>query len=136
MKCRGREYLRIIYGPDYDAVTRISRVSRSRGLGAKRSLALREFALGIESLGRFVPQEKFYSAEFMNASSAFWPWRASLSILGYSLVVCSASEQTAAEPCLTQSSQVSRIGGSGGLSCAGQNLAEQLESLYGLSGRK
>ena len=56
VKCRGREYLRIIYGPDYTADEHLSRL-RSRGLGAKRSLALREFALGIEALERFVRQE-------------------------------------------------------------------------------
>jgi polynucleotide kinase-phosphatase len=56
VKCRGREYLRIIYGPDYTADEHLSRL-RSRGLGAKRSLALREFALGIEGLERFVRQE-------------------------------------------------------------------------------
>ena len=49
VKCRGREYLRIIYGPDYTAEENLSRL-RSRGLGAKRSLALREFALGVEGL--------------------------------------------------------------------------------------
>ncbi|HSZ54230.1 MAG TPA: polynucleotide kinase-phosphatase [Tepidisphaeraceae bacterium] len=53
VKCRGREYLRIIYGPEYDAPENLSRL-RSRGLAAKRSLALREFALGIEALERFV----------------------------------------------------------------------------------
>lgn len=56
VKCRGREYLRIIYGPDYTADEHLSRL-RSRGLGAKRSLALREFALGIEGLERFVRHE-------------------------------------------------------------------------------
>lgn len=56
VKCRGREYLRIIYGPDYTAPEHLDRL-RSRGLGAKRSLALREFALGIEALERFVRQE-------------------------------------------------------------------------------
>jgi len=53
VKCRGREYLRIIYGPDYTADANLSRL-RSRGLSAKRSLALREFALGLEGLERFV----------------------------------------------------------------------------------
>ncbi len=53
IKCRGREYLRIIYGPDYDAPENLERL-RQRGLGAKRSLALREFALGVEALERFV----------------------------------------------------------------------------------
>ena len=56
LKCRGREYLRIIYGPDYLAESNLNRL-RSRGLGAKRSLALREFSLGMESLNRFVAGE-------------------------------------------------------------------------------
>ena len=56
VKCRGREYLRIIYGPEYTAPQNLERL-RSRGLSAKRSLALREFALGIESLQRFVERE-------------------------------------------------------------------------------
>jgi protein phosphatase len=56
VKCRGREYLRIIYGPDYTTETNLTRL-RNRGLGAKRSLALGEFALGIEGLERFVRQE-------------------------------------------------------------------------------
>ncbi|HXY38850.1 MAG TPA: polynucleotide kinase-phosphatase, partial [Vicinamibacteria bacterium] len=56
LKTRGREYLRIIYGPEYDLPENLSRL-RSRGLSAKRSLALREFALGLESLERFVRKE-------------------------------------------------------------------------------
>jgi protein phosphatase len=56
VKCRGREYLRIIYGPEYTAAENLERL-RSRGLGAKRSLALREFALGIQGLERFVRRE-------------------------------------------------------------------------------
>jgi protein phosphatase len=56
VKCRGPEYLRIIYGPEYDAPENLSRL-RGRGLGAKRSLALREFALGIEALERFARRE-------------------------------------------------------------------------------
>ena len=56
VKCRGREYLRIIYGPDYTSEANLVRL-RNRGLGAKRSLALREFALGIEALERFVRRE-------------------------------------------------------------------------------
>ena len=56
VKCRGREYLRIIYGPEYTLPEHLGRL-RSRGLGAKRSLALREFALGIEALERFVRRE-------------------------------------------------------------------------------
>ena len=56
VKCRGREYLRIIYGPEYTAPENLERL-RSRGLNAKRSLALREFALGIEALERFIREE-------------------------------------------------------------------------------
>jgi protein phosphatase len=56
VKCRGKEYLRIIYGPEYTAAENLDRL-RSRGLSAKRSLALREFALGIEALERFVRLE-------------------------------------------------------------------------------
>jgi polynucleotide kinase-phosphatase len=56
VKCRGREYLRIIYGPDYDAPEHLPRL-KTRSLAGKRSLALREFALGIEALERFVRQE-------------------------------------------------------------------------------
>lgn len=56
VKCRGREYLRIIYGPEYTREENLMRL-RERSLGAKRSLALREFALGMEGLERFVRQE-------------------------------------------------------------------------------
>jgi protein phosphatase len=56
VKCRGREYLRIIYGPEYTATENLERL-RARGLSTKRSLALREFALGIEALERFVRKE-------------------------------------------------------------------------------
>ena len=56
VKCRGREYLRIIYGPEYTAPANLARL-RKRGLSGKRSLALREFALGVESLQRFVERE-------------------------------------------------------------------------------
>jgi len=56
VKCRGREYLRIIYGPEYTAPQHLERL-RQRNLSAKRSLALREFALGIDGLERFVASE-------------------------------------------------------------------------------
>jgi protein phosphatase len=51
LKVRGREYLRIIYGPDYTEPSNLERL-RQRGLGHKRSLALREYALGLEGLDR------------------------------------------------------------------------------------
>jgi len=53
LKCRGREYLRLIYGPDYLLPEHLSRL-RQRNVKAKRNLALREFALGVEGLERFV----------------------------------------------------------------------------------
>jgi protein phosphatase len=56
IKCRGSEYLRIIYGPEYLLPENLERL-RSRGVATKRSLALREFALGVEALERFVRQE-------------------------------------------------------------------------------
>jgi protein phosphatase len=56
IKCRGYTYLRIIYGPEYTAPEHLERL-RARGLSAKRLLALREFALGIEALERFVHRE-------------------------------------------------------------------------------
>jgi len=52
-ECRGPEYLRIIFKPDYLLPENLERL-RSRSTFAKRSLALREFALGIEALERFV----------------------------------------------------------------------------------
>ncbi len=56
IKVRGPEYLRIIYGPEYTLPANLDRL-RSRGLGAKRSLAMKEFSLGVESLERFVRRE-------------------------------------------------------------------------------
>jgi protein phosphatase len=53
LKCRGREYLRIIYGPDYLLPGNLERL-RQRNVKAKRNLALREFSLGVEGLERFV----------------------------------------------------------------------------------
>ena len=56
VKCRGREYLRMIYGPEYALPNCLARL-KSRNLGRKRSLALRELALGLEALDRFVARE-------------------------------------------------------------------------------
>ncbi len=56
IKCRGPEYLRIIYGPEYLLPGNLDRL-RKRGLSRKRSLAQREFGLGIEALERFVRGE-------------------------------------------------------------------------------
>jgi PNKP (polynucleotide 5'-kinase/3'-phosphatase) family adenylyltransferase-like protein len=59
LKVRGPEYLRIIYGPDYDLPGNLGRL-RSRGLGHKRSLALREYALGVEALDRVARGEPLW----------------------------------------------------------------------------
>lgn len=59
LKCRGKEYLRIIYGPEYTLDEHLERL-RGRGLGRKRSLALREFALGLEALHRCVEKAPLY----------------------------------------------------------------------------
>ena len=56
VKVRGREYLRIIYGPEYTEPHNLVRLQK-RGLHAKRSLAVREFSLGLEALHRFVEKE-------------------------------------------------------------------------------
>ena len=56
LKVRGAEYLRLIYGPEYNLPGRLDRL-RERGLSGKRALALREFALGLEGLHRFVAGE-------------------------------------------------------------------------------
>ena len=59
VKCRGPEYLRIIYGPEYLMPEHLARLKK-RSLSRKRSLALREFSLGLESLSRFVSKEPLY----------------------------------------------------------------------------
>lgn len=59
VKCRGRDYLRIIYGPEYLEPANLERLRR-RSLGRKRSLARRELALGIEALDRFVAREHLF----------------------------------------------------------------------------
>ena len=59
IKVRGREYLRIIYGPDYTEPANLDRL-RERALGHKRALAAREYALGIEALERAVRLEPLW----------------------------------------------------------------------------
>ncbi|WP_261568380.1 polynucleotide kinase-phosphatase [Frankia gtarii] len=59
LKVRGREYLRIIYGPDYTEPDNLKRL-RERGLGLKRSLAQREYALGLEALDRLALGEPLW----------------------------------------------------------------------------
>ncbi|WP_333762450.1 polynucleotide kinase-phosphatase [Streptomyces sp. IBSBF 2390] len=59
IKCRGREYLRIIYGPEYTRPDNLARL-RHRFLNHKRSLALREYALGLEALDRLADGEPLW----------------------------------------------------------------------------
>jgi protein phosphatase len=59
LKVRGREYLRLIYGPDYTGPDNLERLL-TRGLGHKRSLALREYALGLEAIDRLVRAEPLW----------------------------------------------------------------------------
>ncbi|CAN5922310.1 hypothetical protein BH23ACT10_BH23ACT10_11320 [soil metagenome] len=59
VKCRGRDYLRIIYGIDYDAPEALAML-RARNLRHKRAMAIREFALGVEALTRFVQREPLH----------------------------------------------------------------------------
>lgn len=59
IKVRGREYLRLVYGPEYTEPQHLERL-RQRQLGRKRSLALREYALGLEALGRLAEQEPLW----------------------------------------------------------------------------
>lgn len=59
VKCRGREYLRIIYSPEYTKPEHLQRLKK-RSLNRKRQLALREFALGVEGLERFTGKEPLY----------------------------------------------------------------------------
>ena len=59
VKCRGPEYLRIIYGPEYLMPEHLTRLKK-RSLSRKRLLAIREFSLGMESLARFVNKEPLY----------------------------------------------------------------------------
>lgn len=59
VKCRGREYLRIIYGPEYLMPEHMARLNQ-RSLSRKRSLAQKEFSLGMKALERFVAKEPLY----------------------------------------------------------------------------
>ena len=59
IKVRGREYLRIVYGPDYTESEHLVRL-RNRGVNRKRSLAAREYALGVEALDRLAAGEPLW----------------------------------------------------------------------------
>jgi protein phosphatase len=59
LKVRGREYLRLVYGPDYTEPANLARL-RSRAVARKRSLALREYSLGLEGLDRVARGEPLW----------------------------------------------------------------------------
>jgi protein phosphatase len=59
LKVRGREYLRLVYGPDHTEPQHLERL-RQRSLGRKRGLALREYALGLEALERLARGEPLW----------------------------------------------------------------------------
>lgn len=79
IKCRGPEYLRIIYGPEYLVPHNLERL-RERNLGKKRSLAQREFALASKRSNASSPASRCTAST--NASSASSPWRANPSTRG------------------------------------------------------
>jgi hypothetical protein len=68
LKVRGREYVNIIYAPEYDLPENLVRLRR-RGLTGKRNSVLREFAMGTEALGR-------HCAACMSAPLRCWCWKA------------------------------------------------------------
>ncbi|WP_311516876.1 polynucleotide kinase-phosphatase [uncultured Corynebacterium sp.] len=59
LKVRGRDYLRMIYGPDYLDPARLTAL-RNRNLAPKRTAALREYALGLDGLDKWVAHAPFY----------------------------------------------------------------------------
>lgn len=56
IKVRGRKYLKIIYGMDYLLPQNLVRL-KTRNTGKKQKLALKEFALGVEGIHRYVQRE-------------------------------------------------------------------------------
>lgn len=58
LKVRGREYLRMVYGPDY---TDSLELLRDRRLGRKRGLARREHGLGLDALESFVERKPLWT---------------------------------------------------------------------------
>lgn len=59
MKCRGREYLRIIYGPNYLNEQRLIELKK-RSTRLKKRKALDEFSIGIQGLSNFVKRAPFH----------------------------------------------------------------------------
>ena len=56
IKCRSKEYLRLVYGAEYSFENNIVRL-KDRNVKKKRSLAVKEFILGLEALKRFTNHE-------------------------------------------------------------------------------
>lgn len=76
LKVRGPEYLRLIYGPDYDLPHNLERL-RDRKLSHKRALALNEYALGLEALARHVGGEPLWRVHEAVSRSSRWSRRRS-----------------------------------------------------------
>jgi PNKP adenylyltransferase domain, ligase domain/PNKP adenylyltransferase domain, C-terminal region len=96
LKVRGREYLRLIYSPDYTEPKHLERL-RERSLGRKRGLALREYALGLEGLERLTAANR--SGGSTSASSPCWRSSLSRSTPGFEPAArVPASEQRLRKP--------------------------------------
>ena len=66
IKCRGKEHLRLVYGPDYDAPENRLRLLDRPALARRRQKhrrILRQFALSIEGVERFVRKEELSRIE-------------------------------------------------------------------------
>lgn len=59
LKVRGAVYLRLVYGPDYLDPSNLDRL-QNRTAGRKRSLALREYALGMQAVRLLVEEEPLW----------------------------------------------------------------------------
>lgn len=102
IKCRGREYLRIIYGPEYTEPRNLERL-RSRGLRIKQSLAIREYALAWRHCTASSRANR--CTVCTNACSACWRWKASPSTRD-----CEDRGGSAGSPTASIATPVSRIG--------------------------
>ena len=104
----GREYLRIIYGPEYTRPENLARL-RGRFLNHKRSLAIREYALGLEALDRLAEGEPLWRVH-----EAVFAVLALLMDGTVALVASRARDWFASSP-----QRMSRVGGAGGLMMVG-----------------
>lgn len=78
LKVRGREYLRMIYGPDYTEPDQLVRLWE-QNVAHKRSMALREYAPGSSRWNSSWPADR--SGGSTRPCLPFWPWSRSRWIL-------------------------------------------------------